>query len=156
MIWAIAYVIMVAVAMWGYIKVSDIKFEAQVQATNIFSPTHSYNDHRLGFGIRYPASWSIEVESSSTVLFVPTDTADVGVSIMQVDVSAEKLLRESLDIVAESVVFVDGIKATMLVNDLGNRVRETVVLVIRKDKLFVISGSQHSVEQTLLTFRFLN
>jgi hypothetical protein len=156
LIWSIAYAVVVAIAVIGYIKVSDVGFQAQVPAANTFVPSHTYNDQRLGFGLRYPANWSIEAGSSTAITFTPTDSAEEGVTIRVLDPGDEADLRDSLQIISESVVTVDGQKGKELVNDLGNRARETLILVDHAGKLYVISGSNDLVEQALVTFRFLN
>jgi hypothetical protein len=151
--WSIAYGLIVAVALVGYIKVSDVNFEAQL-AENEFHPWHSYNDARLGFGIRYPADWSIEADNNSTISFLPTNLSDEGVSVHVTKPSAEKAIRRTLKILEESKIALDGQIAAKIINNLGQGHTETVILAVHKSKLYVLRGTDSFVEKLILTFHF--
>ena len=153
LIWAIAYVVIVTLALFGYVKVSDLNFDTQMTG-NTYQPLHSYNDARLGFGVRYPADWSIGVDSNSSVTFFPSEINLDGVTISVVDPVSEKFIRQDLKIRKESSTFVDGSIGRKIINDIGDNHAETVVLALKDHKLYVIRGSDNLVSKVLLTFRF--
>lgn len=154
LIWAIAYAIIVAIGMVGYIKVTDVNFDSQVAAENQFQPWRSYTNQALGFSLRYPGDWSIESTSKNAVNFIPAASPSEGVSISTSSPTVEKSLRKALNIIAEKSVMVDGAKGSEITNDLGNGALETVILAKHNNKLYVLSGEQKFVRQFLLTFRF--
>ena len=154
LIWAIAYALIIAIGMIGYIRVTDVTFESQIGAENEFQPWRSYADQRLGFVQRYPADWSIEASNKSTIGFIPAKTSSEGVSISVETPVAEKDIRRALDIIDEKIVMVDGKKGKELTSDLGHGAFETVILVTNNNKLFVIRGDERYVHEFLLTFRF--
>ncbi len=155
LIWSIAYAVIVAIAMWGYINVSDINFDQQFNAENSYQSSHAYNDNNLGFGLKYPAGWSIEAGGSS-VSFVPSDSAEEGVTVTRMALGAEKSIRSASKIIREKTITVDGITAVKYTDNLGNGALESVVLIKYSGNLYVIRGSSKLVDQILLTFRFLN
>jgi hypothetical protein len=154
--WAIAYALMITIAVTGYIKVSDVVFESQIAADNEFVAWRSYIDNRLGFSVRYPASWGIEADEESGISFLPLDITEEGISVRSLALSEEADLRSSFDIVAEKRIKVDGIQGTELTNDLGNRVLETIILVEHNNRLVAIFGPVDMVYKFLVTFQFLN
>src|SRR6185503_5474273 len=149
LMWVIAYVIFVAIAMVGYLKVSDIDFDTQIGAENNYQSSHSYSDKNLGFSVRYPIDWSIEANSSSRITFLPSDTSDNGVIVAVTTPTAEKSIRSALKIVDESNFMLDSQSAAKISNDLGFGHSETVVLVQNNHKLYVIRGSGALVEKLL-------
>lgn len=151
LIWAIAYMLFVTIALVGYLKVSDLNFDSD-SAQNQFEPSHSYNDQRLGFSLRYPADWAIEADIDS-VSFSPNDLTKYGVTVTQTVPSAEGAIRRTLKISSETTVQVDSVKGYKLTNDLGNGNSESVVIVPHKQKLFVIRGPEFFVQKMLMTFK---
>src|SRR3989344_3876945 len=72
LIWAIAYLCFIFVALLGYIQVSSVSLEAEeLTAESSFQPWRSYKNEALGFSLRYPTDWSIEAASETSVDFVP-------------------------------------------------------------------------------------
>ncbi len=155
MLWAIAYTLIIAVGMIGYIKVSDVDFEVQAIAQQGFQPWHNYKDTRLGFTLRYPADWTIEAENSSTINFSPANTADEGVSISVIKPTDEKTLRKTLDILSEQRIKLDGNKAVKIINNLGAKHTETFVMSLKNQHLYVLRGSESEIQKLLLTFHFI-
>ncbi len=153
LIWAIAYVVIFATAMIGYLKVSDINFETQQIADTQFQPWHSYKNTYLGFSQRYPADWWLEVQDQSSIVFVPSGS-DQGVTVRVVKPSAETAIRKTLKISNESRTLLDNNPAAKLTNDLGDSHFETVILSIHNHRLYVLRGSQSLVQKLLLTFNF--
>jgi hypothetical protein len=154
--WAIAYLLFVAVALVGYIKVSDVNFDTeQIQAESAFTPWHTYTSQALGFSLRYPGDWSIEAESDSSLNFVPADLAKNGVNVSVYSTSAEKSLRKELNINSEKKVMVDGIAGVEITNQLENNASESIVLATNNKKLYAIRGSRSAVMQFLQTFNFV-
>lgn len=153
LIWAIAYAIIVTIAVVGYIKVSEVNFESQV-AENQYSPWHNYKDNKLGFGIRYPAEWAMETTDNSVISFTPTKSPDEGVSVAVLKPSAENAIRGNLKISEESRITLDGNRAVRIVNDLGNNYFETIVMAIRGQRLYVLRGTDALMQELLLTFYF--
>ncbi len=151
LIWAIAYMLFVTIALVGYLKVSDIIFDAE-SAQNQFEPSHSYNDQRLGFSLRYPANWAIEADTES-VTFSPNDLTEYGVTVTQTVPSAERAIRKTLSVLNESSVQVDSVMGSRLTNFLGNGASEVVVIAQHKQKLYVIRGPEFFVEKMLLTLK---
>lgn len=151
-IWAIAYVIIVAIAMVGYIKVSEIKEETQ-NAESVYQPWHNYNDAKLGFGVRIPADWSIEADASA-ISFAPTNSSDLGVSISVISPTAEKSLRKSLKISQETEISLDDNPSQKIKNNLENGHSETIILAVHNKKLYVLRGTDSLVQKLLLTFHF--
>src|SRR3989344_1733447 len=93
LIWALAYALIVALALISYIKISDLNISSE--ADSVFSSFHSYSDSRLGFGVRYPADWAIEAEASS-VTFLPPELSDSGVTVTVADPSSSVGIRKKL------------------------------------------------------------
>jgi len=155
LIWAVAYTLMVTIALVGYIKVSDIQMESDLTAENTFTPAHSYTNQFLGFSLRYPSNWAIEADNNS-VTFAPTSSADLGVSVTVTAVADEKALRKSLTISTEKTISVDNVTGIEITNNLSEGHLEAVVLVRHNNKLYVIRGTENFVDQLLLTFNFLN
>ena len=150
LIWAIAYLLFVAIAMLGYLKIANIDLES---SENSYSPMHSYIDARLGFGLRYPADWSIEA-SNSSIAFLPAQTSDAGVTVIVTTPDAEKSIRKALNIIKEITTTLDNTPASKLINDLGDGHSETVVIAPYNRKLYVVRGSGNLVEKLLQTFYF--
>src|SRR4051812_23659376 len=94
LIWAIAYILFVAVAVIGYLKVSNINIDAENSAENVFTAAHSYTSNNLQFALRYPSTWSIEADSATSISFLPNDTEDSGVTVLVADPSSEKSIRK--------------------------------------------------------------
>ncbi len=153
LIWAISYAVIVAIALVGYVKISDLNLETESQS--VFEAWHSYKDPKLGFGLRYPANWSMEADSATSINFLPSELSDSGVSVSVVPSSLETSIRRSLKIVKESPVTLDNITATKITNDLGNAHSETVILGKNDNQLYVIRGSENQVRKIIETFYFL-
>lgn len=153
LIWAISYVVIVAIAMVGYLKISDLNLESESQS--VYQAWHSYKDSKLGFGLRYPANWSMEADSATSINFLPSELIDSGVSVSVVAPNLENSIRRSLKIVKESPVTLDSITATKISNDLGDGHFETVILGTYKNQLYVIRGSENQVRKIIETFYFL-
>ena len=156
LIWAIAYVVLVSAALVYYVKISDLNIDADNTAQGWFQASRSYSDKRLGFSVKYPTSWSIEADSNTAINFVPDNPKDEGVTVTVVITSFEKSIRASLDIAKESTIYVDGVEAKKITNDLGKNVFETVVLATEKQNLYVIRGSNSFVDKFLANFRFIS
>ena len=155
LIWAIAYLVMVAIAMVGYLKVSDLNFQTAFPPYDNLVSWRPYTDMRLGFSVRYPKDWGIEADSQSTISFLPANTNQEGVAISVYSLSAEANVRKSLNIVSEKIITVDKATGSIITNNLGKNLTESVALVKNNGKLFVISGPDNSVQKFLLTFRFI-
>lgn len=153
LIWALAYSLIVAIALMGYIAVTEVDFETQVSDTD-FQPRHFYRDSRLGFSLHYPADWSVEAVDSSTISFVPTKNMDQGVTVEVTEPSLEKTIRKSLKISGERAIRLDSNPAVKIINDLGRGHFETVVLATHNNKLYVLRGTDTLVQQLSLTFHF--
>jgi hypothetical protein len=77
--WTIAYAVIVAIALIGYITVSEVNFESQI-AENEYHPRHFYQNTRLGFSANFPADWAIESDVNlNMVSFVPANGPDLSV-----------------------------------------------------------------------------
>ena len=153
LIWAIAYLVFVAIAMVGYVKISDISIDSESASLNSIW-AHTFTDSKHGFVVKYPANWSIESNMDS-MTFLPSDSSDNGVTVSVLEPAAEKSIRKSLVITYETKTTVDSSTASKIVNDLGSGVGETVVLINHNQQLFVIRGSNNFVEKFLTTFHFI-
>ncbi|OGE87756.1 MAG: hypothetical protein A3J07_03525 [Candidatus Doudnabacteria bacterium RIFCSPLOWO2_02_FULL_49_13] len=151
LIWAIAYVLFVAIALIGYIKVSDEAQSSQV-AEQTFVSWHTYENPKLGFSLRYPASWAVEADEVSAI-FAPESGQGIEVSVYKPN--AERTIRKPLNVISESPVMVDGVKATGIVNDLGGGRVEGVVLAKTDRHIYVIRGSKSDINKILLTFNLI-
>ncbi len=156
LIWAIAYAVMVTIAIVGYVKFTDLKYDSELIAENAYQSWHSYDNDRLGFSLRYPGDWSIEANSDSSVSFTPSDSEDLGVTISAVSPSSENSVRKGLDISSEKSVVVGGVPGVKIRNDLGERHYENVVLVKNAGRLYVIRGTTSLVDRILQTIKFEN
>jgi hypothetical protein len=153
LIWAIAYLLFVSIAMLGYLKIVNLGLENE-GSESVFEPMHSYSDARLGFALRYPADWSIEA-SSSSISFLPSKTSDEGVTVSITAPSAEVAIRNELEISKETNIMVKENSASKIVNNLGSGHTETVVIIPHNQKLYVVRGSTSLVERIMETFYFL-
>jgi hypothetical protein len=151
LIWAIAYLLFVGIAMLGYLKIANLDLE---NSENNYIPMHSYSDARLGFAMRYPADWSIEA-SNTSIAFLPAGSSDAGVTVSVLNTTAESSLRKSLQIKKESKITLDNRQSTKIINDLGQGHTETVILTNYNNKLYVFRGSDDLVSKLGLTFYFI-
>lgn len=152
LIWAIIYVVFVAVAMVGYIAVSD-EAVTEYQAEQVFNSWRTYDNSNLGFSLHYPTAWAIESTDAASVTIAPQNAS--GIEVISYKSTAEKVIRKSLTIVAEQPVIVDGIDGIQLINDLGDNNFEAVVLVKNQGHIYVIRGAEPDVSKVLLTFKFI-
>ncbi len=152
LIWAISYTLIVTIALVAYVKISELWLDSE--AENVYAPQHSYTDQRLGFALRYPADWSIEAASTS-VIFMPTEGDDDGVTVSAVVGGSDIAVRKSLKISAETTVSVGGVTGIKIANDLGMDHTETVILAHHNGKLYIIRGSEVLVQKILPTFHFV-
>jgi hypothetical protein len=155
LIWALAYVLFVGIAMTGYLKVSDINFDTSLSADSTLQAQHSYTDARLGFGVRYPADWSIQADSAQSITFFPSDNASDGITVSVADPASEKSIRKALNIWSEDLVNIGTTPAAKIINNLGKGHYETVILAPYNHKLYVLRGNENLVGRMLLTFHFL-
>src|SRR5687768_11256854 len=140
LIWAIAYVVIVTIAVLGYIKVSNVNFDTDLLAETQYQSSNTYKNNALGFALRYPYNWSIEAENSETVRFQPNDGPEEGFSIQVTKTSSETAIRRGIDELSEERIVLDGNRAVKIINDLGNGASETVIMSIYKEKLYVLRG----------------
>lgn len=154
LIWAIAYVVIVTIAVLGYIKVTNVNFETDLLAETQYLSSNTYTNKVLGFSLRYPGAWSIEAENSETLRFQPTDGPKEGFTIQVTKPSAETAIRRSIDEISEERVVLDGNRAVKIIGDLGAGSSETIVMSIYKEKLYVLRGDNNEVNKLLVTFRF--
>ena len=110
----------------------------------------------LGFFLRYPAAWSIEASSETSVDFVPEILSRPGVNVSVYDSRDEGSLRETLDIESEKKIEVDGQPASEITNAAeGQNPAETVVLVKNGGLLYAVRGTPGSVRAFMQTFNFI-
>lgn len=157
LIWAVAYLLFIFVALLGYIQVSDLKLETeQLLAESNFKSWHPYRNQDLGFSLRYPADWSIEPDSESSIDFVPGDLARQGVNVSVYDPSDYNAVRRALEIKSENPIVVDGMKGVELETILADgKAQETVVAVEHADNLYVLRGPKPALRQFVQTFNFI-
>jgi len=153
-LWAIAYLLIVALAMVGYLTVSTLNFDTNNTSITDLRLLHSYNDQRLGFGLRYPVDWSIEAGEFS-ISFLPNAIADEGVTVAQLPLTGEKILRKTLKIVNEEYATLGTEPATRIINDLGLGRQEVLIIAHHLSKLYVMRGSDGFVNKLSSTFHFL-
>jgi len=150
LIWAIAYVLFVTIALVGYIKITD-EDVTEVQAEQVFrSWGEIYQNQKLGFSLRYPAHWEATADDVSVV--VGPETGDEAVEVSVYRPTAERTIRKPLKILEEQPLVVDGREATQITNDIGNGKTESVVLVKTDAHIYVIRGEKSNVNKILLTF----
>lgn len=154
LIWAIAYLLFVAIAMLGYLKVVNLGLENE-GSESVFKPLHAYANSSLGFGLRYPADWSIEA-GNSTVAFLPSAVSDEGVTVSVLASSSEAGIRKTLNITKESSIQINNSSASKIINNLGQNHSETVVIVPHGKQIYVIRGSGVLVDRLLQTFYIIN
>ena len=153
LIWAIAYVVFVAIAVLGYINISISNIDSDIVADNQFQPWRIYKNSDLGFSQRYPSDWWLEKLDKSSVGFVPRGS-DQALTIQVIKPSAETAIRKTLKIRDESRTTLDDNPAAKITNNLGNNHFETVILSIHNHRLYVMRGSQSFVQKFQLTFNF--
>lgn len=154
--WAICYALIMAIAMVGYIQVSEINFETGLMPENHFVPWRAFTNKQFFYSLRYPADWSIEAQDKSTILFVPSNSTDEGVSLAVLKPSAETAIRNSIKNIGESRIVLDNYRAVKISNDLGQGHFETVVMSLRHGRLYVLRGTDAQVQKLILTFNFLD
>ncbi len=156
LIWAIAYLCFIFIALLGYIQISSVNVETEeLTAENSFQPWHPYKNEELKFSLRYPDKWSIEPASQTSVDFVPEMLSRPGVNVSVYASGDEKSIRAVLDVQSENKIEVDGIPATRLTTKLAGNETETVVLVKKDGRLYVLRGTLGSVSAFLQTFKFI-
>ncbi len=137
-------------------KVTDLRIENDRAADNVFQAWHQYTDHRLGFSAFYPADWTIEASGKTSIDFLPSDMTQEGLTIGMFTPATAKPIRESLNIVSEKPVIVDGETGSLITSDSGHHAFETTVLVVHDDRLYYFSGPATQIREFLLNFRFIN
>jgi len=152
LIWAIAYCLIIAIGLLGYIKISQYK--EPVVADNQFLPWHKYISKAGHYSVRYPFDWAVEADDATQTSFVPTNSSDAGVSIAVLDPTAEKSLRKTLKIASESRTNLDGDDSALINNSLGNGHLETIIMSLHNHRLYVIRGTDGLVKQLSMTFNF--
>jgi hypothetical protein len=152
LIWAVAYMLIVALGLVGYIAVSEIDFEREVVPYQNSETWRSYRDGRLAFSLRFPQDWGIEAQQNSVIFDGPNWGEEISVSVGKI--SDETLLRQSLKIIKEEKIKIDGVSAVKLTNSLGQGADESVVLAKHNNKLYIIRGS-NSFNRIFSTFNFL-
>jgi hypothetical protein len=155
LIWAIVYVILVAIALVGYIKISDINIDSENTAATQFQSFHRFTDQKLGFYTNLPFDWSIETVDANNINFAPVNNSDEGVSVFVLSPSAENSLRKTLTIKSESASKLDASPAETITNDLGSGHTETVILATHNLQLYVIRGTSDLVQKFALIFHFI-
>lgn len=156
LIWAIAYLFFIFVALLGFIQVSTINVQTEeLAAENSFEPWHLYKNNELKFSLRYPQDWSIEPASQTSVDFVPTELARPGVNVSVYGAEDERKLRSVLNIKSEKEMAVAGIKAAEIINEIDGDGTETLVLVENEGRLYSLRGTAGSVRAFVQTFNFL-
>jgi len=158
LVWAVAYMVFVAIALVGYISISNINFDTDVLvAENKYQPWRNYSNRELGFSLRYPGEWSIEAQSHTSVDFVPSDPFRPEVNLTVYSESEERDIRRALNIVSEKESELGGEPAVEIVNRItaGTAV-ETVLITSHNKKLYVFRGQSSSVRYFAQAFSFLN
>lgn len=149
LIWAIAYVLFVTIALVGYIKITD-EAVTEIQAEQVFrSWGEVYQNQKLGFSLRYPVNWEATADEVSVV--VAPESGD-GVEVSVYRPTAERTIRRPLEILDEQPLTLNGFDAVQITNDLGNGKVESVVLVKTSAHIYVIRGEKSNVNKILLTF----
>lgn len=154
--WAIAYAVIIAIVLIGYIKVSDINFETQNTDIIQSQALHNFRDQQLGFLVKYPGDWSIEANNNSSVTFVPVNSLDAGVSVSVMKSTDEKVFRKTLKISSETSVMLDGNPASRIVNKLVAGSNETVILCVYKNQLYILRWTDSLVQKLATNFQFIS
>lgn len=157
LIWTIAYLFFIFIAVLGFIQVSTINFDTEeLMAESSFEPWHHYKNNELMFSLRYPSGWSIEPASQTSVDFMPVELARPGVNVSVYGAGDERKVRAVLDIQSEKELEVGGVMGTEIVNQLDSSgTTETIVLIENEGRLYSIRGTAGSVRAFLQTFTFI-
>lgn len=153
LIWACAAAVVAAIALVGYIEVSEISFQDQIFNFNDVGSQKTYHDQSLGFSINYPNSWGIEAAENNVVFSDPEKSGE-DVSVFVYDADAEKALRQSLNISDTDDIKIDSVKGTRITNSITKKVKEQVILLPFGDKLYVIRGNGALFSRIATSFKF--
>lgn len=155
LVWAIAYTILVAAALVSYIRISEINIEIQT-ADNQFQSWRIFTNPSLGYSLRYPPDWLVEIADDKTIHLVPGNSIYEGVNLIVTEPSAETEIRNGLEISDEIRTSLDGKRAVKIINSYGGGYSESVVMALRSGRLYVMRGPDTMIQKLLLTFRFLD
>ncbi len=154
LVWVIAYALFIGIAMVGYMKVSNLNFETDQLPPQSYRSAKVYINDQQGYTVRYPADWSLEPQTDSSVSFLPSSVSDEGVNVSVLRSSDEKALVAGLNVKSTAPIMVDGQLGTKIVAEPRTGETETVVLATYNKRLYVIRGESHAVEKLLLAFNF--
>lgn len=154
LVWAFFAALAAGVALVGYIKVSDVDFENQVFNYSDTKLWRTYSDGRLGFSLKYPMNWGIEAMGEG-IEFSDTSNPQNNVTVFVYDASAERSIRQSLNIEKEEKIRIDSVEGRRIENAITSKVMEDVVLIKSGDRLYVIRGSGNMFDKVVTSFNFL-
>lgn len=117
----------------------------------------SYRSLELGFALRYPPGWQIELdrEQPESISFENPQNYNENISISVVSPKYENIIRDSLKIISEEAITVDGVPASWIKGDLRDRATSNVILVRRGGRLYSMAGSSALLPRIIAGFKFL-
>jgi hypothetical protein len=133
--WTVALSILMAVALVGYIKVSNIYFDTQFgHQQEVMKNWNTFTNKSYGYIVKYPKNWAIEAESQTSLNFVNPADAGEYFSVTVYPITEEKVVRE----------------------ELSNRDddEEEVTLVKEDGTLYVLRGKSDLFDRIVESFRF--
>lgn len=157
--WTIAFLVATGLVLFYFIQISSQEFDQQArELAQVTVNWKTFRSQGLGFSIKYPPGWQIEVNpaENNTIYLENPANFNENVSVSVVKPSLESVIRASLDVSREEVVAVDQIPARMLIGaDTKDKATSRVVLAKHNGRLYYFAGSAREFEKILATVKFL-
>ncbi len=120
----------------------------------------TYTSEAHGFRVQYPTNWFAEEtssgEGSDEIFSVQLRDDKQGVTISDMPVSLEGVVRDSIAVTDEMTTEVDGQSATRLTGtDAKDGSSYTVMLIEHGDRLYTLSGSGQTFDDVVHYFELL-
>ncbi len=153
-IWALAAIVIVALALLAYILRSSISFDQSFVFSEIYSK-RVYTDAKNNFSLRYPGSWQLERDSSGNVIFENPGNLRENVTVSAISADNEKLVRSAFKIISERHIARANLKIDLIIAKiLKDGAGQTNLAFIRgPDREFYLFGDSPLFESFVNNFR---
>lgn len=159
-LWAIAIFLIVILGLLWFVISAFQEIDGLHSDFTIGLPKRkTYVSADLGFLIRYPGHWQVELDrqNNNSVSFQNPRNfyENINVTVTS-DPKLEKVIRFSLTSFSERSFFIGGLKGQWLkVGNQNDPATNNVILVHRADRLYLIVGSAREFENIIRSFKFV-
>lgn len=167
--WTVSLLFIIGLGLLAYIEQSIQELSerstalTQPASESVSDPSYFgwkvYRSTALGFAVKYPPSWQIEVDplDSSTINLENPKNFNENIAVSRVSPKLEKLIRDSLAIASETDIVLDSYPGVWIKSrDTSDKATSNVILVKKDGRLYSIAGSARAFEKIIAGFRFLS